>query len=123
MKGKVDRLRAELAQAGRGQELVRVHRGKRLESREGYVLDAGSQWFLLANLDPAIRVDGYCMLRVGDVRGVERLASGAFVRDALSIRGQWPPAPLVPPVALEDTRALLASLRPAWPLVTVRLSQ
>lgn len=81
-------------------DLVRVRRRGHLVTHEGYVLAVGERWLLLANLDPAIVLDG-------------------FVRSALTLRGQWPPAPPPTPVALDDTRALLGSVDGRWPLVTI----
>jgi len=100
-------------------ELVRVHRRKHLDCYDGYVLAVGKRWLLLANLDGAIVLDGYTALRRRDVKSVRRKCTADFVRTALTLRGQWPPAPPATQVDLEGTRSLLASLRGQWPLVTV----
>ena len=110
---------SELERAQADGALVRVRRRKHLEPREGYVLAVGERWLLLADLDPAILLDGFTALRVRDVKTVERPQNAAFVSAALALRSQWPPAAPPTPIALGDTRALLTSLRGRWPLVTV----
>jgi hypothetical protein len=108
-----------LAQSRDELELVRLARRGDLETVEGFVIEVGPEWVLLSCLDPAIRLDGHTAVRRDDVSKVRRPSTGDFVRRALELRGEWPPAGPAFPVDLTDARTLLRSLHGSAPLVTV----
>ena len=100
------------------QALVRIDRGGELDLLEGYVVAIGTEWLLLALLDPAIVLDGHAALRLTDLRRVRRRQSGEMAQQALTLRGQWPPTPPEPGLDLESTEGLLTSLM-TQPVLTI----
>jgi len=110
----------DLRRAQDERALVRLDRGKDVDRVDGYVVSVGAEWVLLAYLDGAIVFDGHTALRVEDVRHVRHLPNADMVRQALTLRGQWPPAPPPEALDLDDVRGLLTSLA-AQPLVAVHL--
>lgn len=98
--------------------LVNIERGFDVDEMEGYVLDIGPSWVLLAILDPDIVLDGYAFLRLEDVRRVRGRNTADMVERALTYREQWPPARPAVPYDLSGTAPLLESLQ-ELPLVTI----
>lgn len=90
--------------------LVRIDRGRDVDSVEGYVVGVGVRWLLLAFLDDAIVLDGHTALRLQDVRRVRFRTNGGMAQQALTLRGQWPPALPAEPIDLDDDRGLFTSL-------------
>jgi len=97
---------------------VRIVRHDDVDLVDGYVVAIGARWLLLAVLDGAIVLDGHTALRLEDVRRVTRLSNGDMAQQALALREQWPSAPPVARLELDDARGLLTSLE-RQPVVTV----
>ena len=113
------RISTTLTQSLDDLELVRLARRRDLTAVDGFVVTVGPRWVLLAGLDPAIRLAGHVAVRRVDICEVRRPSTGDFVRRALELRGQWPPAAPDFPVDLENAHTLLRSLHGPAPLVTV----
>lgn len=107
-----------LAAAHDEQDLVRLERRDDFDDLEGYVVDLGERWFTFAVLDPAIVLDGHAFLRIQDLDRVRGRHNADMVRQALTHREQWPPAPPPVQVDLTDSRRLLESLS-TQPVVTI----
>lgn len=102
---------------------VKIARNGDFDDIEGFVLDIGRQWVLLAVLDASIVLDGFAALRIEDIHTVDVQASSDFIRKALTLREFWPPSQPPRPVGLADVRELLSSSAGATPLVTVHLEE
>lgn len=108
----------KLAAALRDKTLVKFTRPFEEGSVNGYVLDIGPRWFLLALVGHGIRFDGYQCLRLSDVRDLEiPHPYVAFAEAALKKRGQR--MPKKPGVALASIEELLLSVNRSFPLVTI----
>ena len=87
-------------------------------STEGYILNRGPQFFLLALVGDDIRFNGFSCIRYRDVRGLEVPAEyAAFVEAALKLRNERIPGR--PKVKLGTTSELLATAGRAFPIVTI----
>jgi hypothetical protein len=107
----------ELAQAPR-KVLVRFKRPFDVGSTEGYILDAGDDFFLMALVDDTIHLDGFLCLRYKDVRKLEAPAKfETFIAAALKQRGERVPKP--PSVSLASISDLLLTAATNFPLVTL----
>ena len=117
------RERLEAARADR--RYVRLRRGiTGAHDLDGYVVDIGTKWVLLARVDPMVVLDGFVAVRIADVAKVaERTSSAHFVRRALEIRGAWPPDRAVPALDLDGRRALLSSAGAQYPLITLHIEK
>ncbi|GCD18844.1 hypothetical protein ACFO3K_17885 [Cellulomonas algicola] len=121
-------LRATLAAAVRERTAVRVTRRiRKAASIDGYVVDVGRAWLLVAVLGDDIRLDGWTAVRLSDVRRVrERVdESAAFYRAALTARGEWPPGPpsSTGSLDLDDVGGLVRTAGAAAPLVTIHVEE
>lgn len=112
------RVRDRLTAVRDGQDLVLLERRGHLDQVEGYVVEVGEKWLTVAVLDASIVLNGHAFLRIDDVKRVRGRNNADMVRQALTHRRQWPPAPPRTSVDLDDTRALLESLAEE-PLVTI----
>jgi hypothetical protein len=85
---------------------------------QGYVLDIGSRFFLMAIVDDGIWFNGFQCFRLSDVRGLEvPYEYAAFAEAALKKRGErLPKKPHVSMASLED---LLLSAGRAFGLVSI----
>lgn len=110
-----------LRNAQEAQDLVWVKRaGRGWDRREGYVLEVGSSWLLMATLDDRVRPDGFSMLRVKDVVTVTRGKShDRLFRRSLEMHGDWPPARPASDVNLTSTSELIRSLSTQFPLLSL----
>lgn len=86
---------------------------------EGFVLDIGPEWLLVANLDESVFLNGFELLRVSDVTRVKPLANAPFKIEALKKQKSWPPAK--PPVGLrlDSVAHLLEDAARAAPLLVI----
>lgn len=85
---------------------------------EGYVLDIGPVFFLLANIGEELRFNGFQCLRMSDVRRLQAPSAYAnFIEKALRKQGQI--LKKKPNIDLESLPALLKSANQLFPLVTV----
>ena len=118
MSQKLAQLKGAMKQKG----LVRFARPFEEGVVEGYVLDIGPQFFVLAVLDEYVRFNGFSCFRFSDVRRLQVPAPhAAFCEAALVKRGLWiPPNPAVDVSSLRD---LLATANHAFPLVTIHLEK
>src|SRR5687768_12410261 len=107
---------SQLRSAMRARRLVRFTRPFELDSVNGYVLDVGREFFLLALVSDRIRFDGFQALRLRDVRGLRDNPFAAFVESALKKRHER--TPRKPSVSVRSLRELLVSAGRAFPLVT-----
>lgn len=109
---------SQLAEALRSRTLVRFTRPFEEGTVNGYVVDIGPRFFILALVDGGIRFDGFQCFRISDVRQFQASGPHAdFVEKVLKLRGQQRPRkPRVSMATLED---LLKSANRAFPLVTI----
>jgi len=85
---------------------------------EGYMLDVGPKFFLMAIVDERIRFDGFRCIRISDVRRIEIPATNAdFVVAALIKRGEE--IERKPPIDLSSIETILESVNAIAPLVTI----
>jgi hypothetical protein len=98
--------------------LVRFKRSFDVGFTEGYILDAGTDFFLLALVDGTIHLDGFLCLRYKDVRKLESPAKfETFMAAALKQRGER--VPKAPSVSLASVSDLLLTAATNFPLVTI----
>jgi hypothetical protein len=110
--------RSQLARARRDGLLVKFRRPFERGRIEGYVLDIGPQFFLLALISDEICLNGFLCLRVRDVRNLQAPAKyAAFVEAALKKRGLQ--IPQNPGVSVSSLPELLLSANEAFPLLTI----
>ena len=85
---------------------------------EGYVLDVGPQFFLLAVVREDMRFDGFSCLRIADVRRLQAPAKyAAFAEAALRKRGEY--LAEKPTIDLSNISNLLRSADVLFPLITI----
>lgn len=78
---------------------------------EGYVVDVGERWVLIAVLDASIFIDGFAAVPIADIARVEpRNGSREFVERALRLHDEWPPTSPAEKISLDD----LGSFGPVW---------
>jgi len=107
----------ELASAPR-KVLVRFSRPFDVGSTEGYILDAGAEFFLMALVDDTIHFDGFLCLRYKDIRKLQAPAKfETFIAAALKQRGERIAKP--PSVSLASISDLLLTAATNFPLVTI----
>jgi hypothetical protein len=98
--------------------LIRFNRPFDAGSTEGYLLDAGPEFFLIANVADTIRFDGFSCFRYKDVRKLQVPAKFApFIEDALKKRGER--VPRKPKVKLSTVNEILLTSAHVFPLVTI----
>ena len=84
----------------------------------GYVVDANEKYVLLHAVDDRIELDGYVLLRMGDVTEVNfDFDTHRFIEKALAIRKQQPERPAL--VDLTTLETVLASIDEHFPLLVV----
>lgn len=109
------RLSAALAE----QAMVRIDlHPKHSDRLDGFVVGIGQRWCLLAATMEGGYFDGYRAFRLKDVDRVRRDASfeGRFART----QPEWPPSS--PPVDLDSTAAVVASLATCSPLIGIEMA-
>jgi hypothetical protein len=108
----------KLAAALRDKTLVKFTRPFEDGSVNGYVLEIGPRWFLLAIVGDGIRFNGFQRFRLSDIRELQvPHPYAAFAEAALKKRGQR--MPKKPRVAVESIEVLLLSANRSFPLVTI----
>jgi hypothetical protein len=118
------RVVANLQGAKDSRQLIKLVRGFRgADDLDGYVMEIGERWLVMANLDGAITIDGSIAVRLADVVGVVPNASEDFVRRALELHGEWPPAGPTAELKLGRTRDLIQSIAACNPLVTLHIER
>lgn len=98
--------------------LVRVKRRGRLDHLDGYILDVGTRYALVALLANELVLDGFSVVRTDGIVDVKRRPTAAFVERVLRARNQWPPSCPVP-IDLDSVVGALSSLTDA-PIIEVR---
>ena len=107
----------QLRSAMRASRLVRFSRSVEAGWVNGYVLDVGPEFFLLALVSDQIRFDGFQALRLRDVRKLRENPFASFVEAALKARHER--RPRKPKVNLGSLSSLLLSAGRAFPLVSI----
>lgn len=110
--------RSQLTEALRNRLLVRFTRPFEPGTVNGYVLEIGPRFFLLALVSDGLRLNGYQCFRLSDVRQLcvpDKYA--AFHEAALRKRGQR--FPKKPSVSVSSLAELLLTAARAFPLVTI----
>ena len=101
-----------------GKILVQFTRPFESGRMEGYVLDIGPQFFLLALVNDEMWFNGFVCIRLADVRNLQVPPKyAAFIEAALKKRGER--MPNRPPVSMESLSELLLSAGKAFALVTI----
>ena len=109
---------SQLALARDQRLLVKFTRPFEEGSVNGYVLEIGPRFFMVAVVDDRIRFNGFNCFRVADVRELRVPHKyAAFAEAALRRRGER--APKKPPVSVASLEELLLSADHAFPLVTI----
>ena len=108
----------QLATALRNKLLVRFAREFEPGTVNGYVLDIGPQFFLLALVSDGLRLNGFQCFRLSDVRKLRAPDKYAPFHEAvLKKRGER--FPKKPPVVVSSLDELLLSANRSFPLVTI----
>jgi hypothetical protein len=114
--------RSQLTLALRDKVLVKFTRPFEQGSVNGYVIDIGPQFFLVALVGDGIRFNGFQCFRLSDVRKLQVPSKySAFAEAALKKRGER--FPKKPPVVVSSLRKLLLMANRAFPLVTIHREQ
>ena len=116
------RVRFELKTAAAHVELVRIVRTiRRADKLEGFVLETGSEWLLMHELNPEMFLDGHVAVRVADVRSVKPLGSSSFPARVLRHYGDKPRRP--GRVELTSALTVIESASKRFPLVTIHVER
>jgi hypothetical protein len=108
----------QLAKALRDRLLVRFARPLEPGTVNGYVLDIGPQFFLLALVSDGLRMNGFQCFRLSDVRKLRVPDKYAVFHEAvLKKRGER--FPKKPRVSVSSLAELLLTANRAFPLVTI----
>jgi hypothetical protein len=109
---------AQLAEAHRDKTLVKFWNPYDPGSTNGYVLDIGPRFFLLALIGEEIRFNGFQCMRLSDIRRLRAPNPYAdFIVAALRKRGET--IHKKPRVSLNSLQELLKSANRLFPLVTI----
>src|SRR5579864_7666959 len=110
--------RSQLAVACRKKIPVKFTRPFEQGSVNGYVIDIGPQFFLIALVSDGIRFNGFQCFRLSDVRSLQSPSKYAtFAEAALKKRGER--IPQKPRVDISSLSTLLQTASRAFPLVTI----
>lgn len=113
-------IRKRLSAALAEQVMVRIDlRPKHADRLDGFVVGIGDKWALIAATMDGGYFDGYQAFRLKDVERVRRDTSfeGRFART----QPEWPPSS--PPVDLDSTGGLVASLAACSPLIGIEKAE
>ena len=108
---------ARLKEFVRVRQLVRFNRRFEEHTIQGYVLDVGPKFFLLALVSDRLWFDGFECFRIADVRKLRPDPYGAFIEQALKKRGEKRPGKLR--VTITSVQKILLTAGRAFPLVTI----
>lgn len=111
----------DLGEALRRRWLVRLHRRFEDGPVQGYILDVGPKFFVMALVSDRLRLDGFECFRVDDLTKLGPDPHSAFAEAALGKRGLVPD--WTPPVSVASTRQLVVSAGQAFPLVSLHREQ
>ena len=115
---RAEKYRSQLTRACHDGLFVKFTRRCESGSMEGYVLDIGPHFFLLALINGEICFNGFSCLRLRDIRNLQVPAKyAAFVEAALKKRDQRKPDK--PRVSVSGLPELLHSANEAFPLLTI----
>jgi hypothetical protein len=109
-----------LREAQRETELVDVTRVDAFDSLSGYVVEVGSDLFVIQNVSDDVTLDGYSVVRLGDVSKIIARGDEHFAAHALSLLGL---EPAEPDLNVPDFETILRSLRDRDELVTIALEK
>ncbi len=110
--------RSQLASARRDKLMVRFTRPFEQGSVNGYVIDIGPEFFVVALVSDAIRFNGFQCFRLSDVRRLQVPGKyAAFAEAALKKRGER--TPKNPHVVVTSLPKLLLTANRAFPLITI----
>jgi hypothetical protein len=110
--------RSQLASARRYKLMVRFTRPFEQGSVNGYVIDIGPEFFVVALVSDAIRFNGFQCFRLSDVRRLKVPGKyAAFAEAALKKRGER--IPRNPHVVVTSLPKLLLTANRAFPLITI----
>ena len=111
-------IRSRLIDAHSQSLVVKFERPFEPGTFEGYVLDVGPQFFLLAVVREDMRFNGFTCLRIADVRRLQVPAKyAAFAEAALRKRGEY--LAEKPNIDLSNSCNLLRSADVLFPLITI----
>ncbi|HEX4320060.1 MAG TPA: hypothetical protein VHZ52_04105 [Acidobacteriaceae bacterium] len=113
------RKRAGIAHALQQKSLIKFSRAFEPGTIDGYVLDIGPKFFLMAIFGDGFSFDGFSCVRISDVKGL-KFASDAIVsmyQKVLKARGRT--IPDKPSIDLTNIETLLRSANDAFPLVAI----
>jgi hypothetical protein len=114
------KVKTQLARAAEKLELVRLRRDiPDADEVEGYVLEVGAEWVLLARFDPEVFLNGFELVRRSDVVGAGKRHARQFFRRALELHGEWPPVRPEWEIPLDDVSSLLSAVAAHRPLLTI----
>jgi hypothetical protein len=99
------------------QRLVRLTRAFEPGRIRGYVLDVGSQFFVMALVSDRLWLDGYECFRIGDAKTLEHDPYATFAETALRLRLEVRSE--VSPASVSSLADLLRSAAAAFPLITI----
>lgn len=108
-----------LRQALKWGMIVRIRRRKGWDKKDGCVVGLSDDWVLIHRLSDTFVLDGYEVLRTGDIRSIEKMPAAEVAHRALTLRG-YAPTPL-PELDLTSISPLLASANALYPLITIEL--
>lgn len=111
-------LRRQLLGAKRCSTLVRIERTLEEGWVHGYVIDVGSEFFLMLIVENGVRYNGFGAFRIRDIKRLSVPEPHAsFAEAALRLRGLRRPAK--PRVTVSSLRDLLRSASRRFPLITI----
>lgn len=115
----IEAIRDAIAQAIADRTLVRVERSAvDPHTFDGYILASSETLVLMAIVSGDIRLNGYTVLRTGDITYVENPAPHSdFQQKALTLRQEAPSLP--EGIQLDNLKALMTSLSAISPLMTI----
>jgi hypothetical protein len=110
--------RSQLASALRDKVMVRFTRPFERGSVNGYVVEIGPEFFVVALVTDGIRFNGFQCFRVSDVRQLQVPAKyAAFAEAALKKRGER--IPKKPHVVVSSLSKVLLTANRLFPLITI----
>jgi hypothetical protein len=110
--------KSQLALALRDKVLVRFASVFERGTANGYVLDIGPQFFLIALVSDGLRLNGFQCYRLSDIRKLQVPDKYARFHEAV-LRKRGLRIPKKPPVVVSSLAKLLLTANRAFPLVTV----
>lgn len=114
---RAEKVHSKLEIARLKQHYVRIERRKDMEDINGYVLDVGAKWALIAILTEGREPNGYELVRLKHIKRVKHVKQRDVVeRRILEARGHWPLATI--DVNLDNTGEMLRQLTDIQPVLS-----